>query len=196
MYLWLMWNTVCTCVFIWVCLLRVQYVLYNGMFEGGGIHYESLKESDLWNAEVRTSLWGRVRASPLICSYHIGKNTSWTPQTPKVRLMNVPDFCRLPSLHWKLYMAYLASQNMLEFPVWPGRSYTNILPSSYVMFLEMIKTYCTINLTLNNKRYFSSFLPPLFLSAYLCHQQDWKDEVQSLRGQTISRNVLFPAFNV
>lgn len=39
------------------------------MFKGGGIHYESWKEADLWNVEVRSSLSGRVRASRLICPY-------------------------------------------------------------------------------------------------------------------------------
>lgn len=34
-----------------VCALRVLYVLPR-VFEGGGIHCETLKEGDLWNVEV------------------------------------------------------------------------------------------------------------------------------------------------
>lgn len=47
------------------------HVLYDCvcMSEGGGIHYESLREGGLRNVEVRVSLSGRVKASPLICPY-------------------------------------------------------------------------------------------------------------------------------
>lgn len=62
---------VCLCIHTGVCAL---YVLYDSaclscVFAGGGIHYESLKEGDPWNVEVKNSLSGGVKASPLICPY-------------------------------------------------------------------------------------------------------------------------------
>lgn len=65
---------VCVCIHMGVCVCCLYrtyctIVRVSCMFEGGGIHYESLKEGDLWNVGVRNSLSGRVKASPLICPY-------------------------------------------------------------------------------------------------------------------------------
>lgn len=68
-------NALYVCMFSYgrVCCRYCMYCtivrVCCACLRGGGIHYESLKEADLWNVEVRNSLSGRVRASPLICPY-------------------------------------------------------------------------------------------------------------------------------
>lgn len=85
-YLWLMWNTkpsatpfsrcfVCFCMFSYgcVCCLHCMYCtivrVCCACLRGVVFIMKSLKEADLWNVEVRSSLSGSVRASRLICPY-------------------------------------------------------------------------------------------------------------------------------
>lgn len=59
------------------------------------------------------------------------------------------------------------------------------------LFQRELKLCSTIDLTLNNTINLFSFLPPLFLAAYLCHQQYGKDEVQGLRRSKTTSYALF-----
>lgn len=104
---------------------------------------------------------------------------NWTPGTPKVRLMNVSYLCRLPSLlsnYYKLhlsvlYMAYVEtySQSILEFPIGQG---------------DLKQIFCHHQMQGFGQDW---NIPLIFLSlsAYLCHQQDWEDEVQGLRSNAL-----------
>lgn len=57
------------CVYYIYCMYCMIVCVSCACLRGVGIHYESLKEVNLWNVEVRISLSGRVKASPLICPY-------------------------------------------------------------------------------------------------------------------------------
>lgn len=156
-----------------LCVLCVLYFIPPPCFflaGSGRVFTMRKKGADPWNAMVRNSLSGRVKTSPLISSYR-AKTKCMTWET-------LSHWEVGPSSASHVFVDCAPSFNLIA----------GILTYMYIYiffsFHVSPRAVCGFESAAGWGRSVAAALKLTLssLSAHLRHQQDWKDEVQDLRG--------------